>query len=157
MHFGRRLMFSLFGCVAIVSSVFAIYQAEAEMHALRDEAQRQAQVLAESLQQPLVQALESGYPGDPQVVVDQFTSHPRMAGVAVYDANGRQLAITPALESRAAGALHAVAAALESGRGHGEFLRLAGHWRAMAVRQIFLGHVDERVEALDRLPATPAA
>jgi hypothetical protein len=38
-----------------------------------------------------------------------------------------------------------------------EFLRLAGHWRAMAVRQIFLGHVDERVEALDRLPATPAA
>jgi trehalose 6-phosphate synthase len=59
-------------------------------------------------------------------VVDQFTSHPRMAGVAVYDANGRQLAITPALESCAAGALHAVAAALESGRGHGEFLRLAG-------------------------------
>jgi hypothetical protein len=30
-----------------------------------------------------------------------------------------------------------------------EFLRLAGHWRAMAVRQIFLGHIDDPVEARD--------
>ena len=37
MHLSRRLMLSLLGGVAVVSMVFALYQASAEMHAMRDE------------------------------------------------------------------------------------------------------------------------
>jgi hypothetical protein len=37
-----------------------------------------------------------------------------------------------------------------------EFLQLAAHWRAMAVRQIFLGNVDIPVESLGLLPPAPA-
>ena len=29
-----------------------------------------------------------------------------------------------------------------------EFMKLAAHWRAMAVREIFLGHVADPVEAV---------
>jgi hypothetical protein len=36
-----------------------------------------------------------------------------------------------------------------------EFLKLAGQWRAMAVRQIFLGHVGEFGAALNVLKALP--
>jgi trehalose-6-phosphate synthase len=126
MHLGRRLMLSLLGCVAVVSSVFVFYQVRAEMHTLRDEVQRQAQVLAESLQRPITQALESGYPGDLQAVVDQVPSRHRMLGVAVYDAKAQQLAITPALASYVAGTPQVVTAAMQQGHGQGDFLRMDG-------------------------------
>jgi alpha,alpha-trehalose-phosphate synthase [UDP-forming] len=126
MHFGRRLMLSLFGCVAVVSSVFAIYQAQAEMHALKDAVQRQAQVLAESQQRTLTQALEVGFPGDLQALVDQFPSHQRMLGVAVFDVKGQPLAVTPTLAPRLSGTPETVFATLRDGRGRGEFVRLGG-------------------------------
>ena len=126
MHLGRRLMLSLLGCVAVVSSIFVFFQVRAEVHTLRDEVQRQAQVLAESLRQPIMQALESGYPGDLQAFVDQVPSHQRMLGVAVYDAKGQQEAVTPALAPRLEGTPQIVMAALRQDRGAGEFRRLDG-------------------------------
>jgi cell division protein FtsL len=46
MHLSQRMMLSLFCGVAAVSMAFAAYQVQAEMHALSDEIQRQAIVLA---------------------------------------------------------------------------------------------------------------
>jgi hypothetical protein len=54
------LVLSLFGGVAVVSMLFGLYQAAAEMHAMRAEVQRQALVLAESQQRAAEQVLQDG-------------------------------------------------------------------------------------------------
>ncbi len=126
MHLSRRLMLSLFGGVAVVSMAFALYQAAAEMHAMRTEVQRQAMVLAESQQRAAQQALQSGSPSDLQALVGQFQNHEHMAGVAIYGSQGQPLAITPGLASHLdhpAGTPPAVAGALREERIRGEFFR----------------------------------
>jgi len=130
MHLSRRLMLSLFGGVAGVSMVFALYQGAAEMHAMRSEVQRQSVVLAESQQRAAEQVLQDGSPSELQALVGQFQNHEHMAGVAIYGADGHLLAITPGLpshlESNAAGTPPAVADALREGRLRGEFFRARG-------------------------------
>ncbi|HUO32644.1 MAG TPA: hypothetical protein VMU80_25750, partial [Bryobacteraceae bacterium] len=126
MQLDRRLMLSLLGCVAVVSILFAAYQAEAEVHALRSEVQRQAQVLAESQRRAAALAIESGFPGDAQAVVDQLKSHGRTAGLAIYSIQGQPLAFTAGMTPRPQGTPDAVSGALRQGRGHGESLSMNG-------------------------------
>src|SRR5450755_3978842 len=121
MHLSRRLMLSLLGCVALVSLLFAIYQAVAEMHSMRSEVERQALVLAESQQRAAEQALEDGSPGEMQALASQFQHHEQMAGVALYGMDGRPLAVTPGLESHIENTPAAVARAMREERVRGEF------------------------------------
>src|SRR5580700_2295542 len=100
MHLSLRLMLSLLGGVAIVSMLFAFYQAAAEMHAMRAEVQRQALVLAESQQRAAEQVLQDGSPSELQALVGQFQNHEHLAGVAIYGADGRVVASTPGLAAR---------------------------------------------------------
>ena len=130
-------MLSLFGAVAVVSMAFAVYQVVAETHALKDDLQRQALVLAESQQGPAAQALERGSHDDLQRLVDQFQNHERLAGMAVYDIQGQALAVTqglaPSLEKTPA----AVTRAMREGGPRGDFARLQGtrmHVLAMPLR-----------------------
>ena len=124
MHLNRRLLFSLFGGVAGVSLIFAAYQTVGEIHTLRDDVQRQALVLAESQQRPAQQVLRGGSVRDQQAFVDQFENHERLAGVGLYDAEGRQLAVTSGLTS-VPEAPAAVKKALQTGRVRGEFFAAA--------------------------------
>jgi len=130
MNLSRRLMLSLFGGVAVVSMLFALYQAAAEMHAMRSEVQRQALVLAESQQRAAGQVLQDGSPGEMQALASQFQNHEHMAGVAIYDAKGEPLAVTPGLAthlgSDAAATPPAVARALREAHFRGEFFRAGG-------------------------------
>jgi|HubBroStandDraft_1064217.scaffolds.fasta_scaffold00724_8 alpha,alpha-trehalose-phosphate synthase [UDP-forming] len=129
MHLSRRLMLSLFSGVAVVSMLFALYQAAAEMHAMRSEVERQALVLAESQQREAEQVLQDGSAGELQALVGQFQNHEHMAGVGIYAANGRPLAITPGLASHLddAGATPpAVARAMREARVRGEFFHARG-------------------------------
>jgi len=123
-------MLSLFGGVAVVSMLFALYQAAAEMHAMRSEVQRQALVLAESQQRAAGQVLQDGSPGEMQALASQFQNHEHMAGVAIYDAKGEPLAVTPGLAthlgSDAAATPPAVARALREAHFRGEFFRAGG-------------------------------
>jgi len=126
MYLGRRLMFCLLGGVAVLSMLFALYQAASEMHAMREDVERQALVLAESQQKSAEQVLQGGSPGELQSFADQFQNHERLAGVAIYDANGQPLAVTPGLAKYLAGTPRAVAYATQEGQVRGEFLRLHG-------------------------------
>jgi len=146
MHLGRRLMLALFGCVALVSAAFALYQAAAEMHSLRDDVQRQALVLAESQSGAVARALASGSSDQLQTVVQRFEKGGRLAGAAVYDQNGQALAITASLAPHLAGTPPAVTRALREGRPIGALLRLHGdrmHVLAFPVRSD-----DRRVGAI---------
>jgi len=123
MHLSRQLMLSLFGGVAVVSMLFALYQATTDMHAMRTEVQRQAMVLAESQQRAATQALQQGSAAEMQALVNQFRNHQRMAGAAIYDAKGQPLAITPGLALQP-GTPPAVAKAIREARASDEFFRL---------------------------------
>ena len=126
MQLGRRLMLSLLGSVAVLSLIFALYQAAAEMHAMKEEVQRQSLVLAESQQKQAAQALEGGSPSELQAFVDQFENHERLAGVAIYDSKGHVLAVTRGLANRLGGTPDAVVQATRQDRVRGEFRRLRG-------------------------------
>jgi alpha,alpha-trehalose-phosphate synthase [UDP-forming] len=124
MRLSYRLILSLIAGVTAVSSIFAVYQAGAEVRTLRDEVQREALVLADSQERAVEPLLEQGSSRDLQAVVNRFQNHERMAGMAVYDANGQPLAITPGPASRLGATPAAVRLALQGGWGRGEFFRL---------------------------------
>jgi trehalose-6-phosphate synthase len=126
MHLSRRLMFSLFCGVAAVSMAFAIYQVEAETHALKDEIARQASILAESQRRPVEQILRTGSPRELQALVDQFRNHEHLAGLAIYDPQGDPLAITSGLAARLNATPAAVTRAIQTARSRSEFVRLSG-------------------------------
>ena len=126
MHLSNRLNLCLLGGVAAVSMIFAMYQAVWEMHTLRDEVARQALVLAESQRSFVEQLLENGSIRDLQAFVDQFKNHERLAGIAVYDATGKAMAITSSMPRYLGPAPTAVTRSLQTGRARGEFFRQSG-------------------------------
>jgi trehalose 6-phosphate synthase len=124
MHFSSRLIFSLLGGVAAVSLIFDIYQAASEMHALRDAVQKQSLVLAESQKHTAAQLLLASSADDLQTHVDQFQKQEQLAGVALYDARGKPLAMTSTMKYVQV-TPPAVIKSLQTGHVEGEFLRQA--------------------------------
>ena len=121
MHFSRRLIFSLLGAVAVVSLMFSTYQAALEMHALRDEVQKQSLVLAESQRHTAEQLLLASSADDLQTHVDQFQNQEQLAGIALYDASGKPLAMTSTM-AYVQVTPPAVIKSLQTGDVEGEFL-----------------------------------
>src|SRR5579863_2204918 len=97
MRLSFRLNLSLVAAVALVSLGFAVFQAQSETHGLRVDLDRQAVVLAESLEKSVAPLVAAHSYRDLQRIVDRFQDHERLAGVAVYDSQGRTLAVTPNL------------------------------------------------------------
>jgi trehalose-6-phosphate synthase len=104
--------------------LFAIYQANEETRALKDAIERQAEVLAESQEVPVEELLNAGSSGTLQSLVDRFQFHNRLAGMAVYDAHVRPVAVTSGLASRLAATPAVVVEAVRTGRRAGMFLPL---------------------------------
>jgi trehalose-6-phosphate synthase/uncharacterized membrane protein affecting hemolysin expression len=100
MQLSVRLNSWLVASVALVSLGVAQYQTSAQQRDLRRELERRALVVAESLQKSAAPLMDGQQ--ELQALVEQFTSHERLAGAAVYDAQGRALAITPGMASELA-------------------------------------------------------
>ena len=126
MRLSDRLVISLLGGVAAVSVLFAIYQANEETQALKDAIARQAEILAESQEIPVEDLLRTGSPAALQSLVDRFQFHQRLAGMAVYDAQGRPVAITSTLAPLLAVTPAPITAAVRTGQSSGMFIHLAG-------------------------------
>jgi trehalose 6-phosphate synthase len=139
MQLSHRLIITLLACVAAVSLIFAIYQAEAEVQALRNEVERQAHVLAESEQTGVEQMLQGGSTHDLQALTDRFRDHGRLAGIAIYSGNAEPLAMTSGLADNLSRAPAAVTNAVRTGRAQGQFFH--GSSRAMHVFALPL-HAD---------------
>jgi trehalose 6-phosphate synthase len=127
MRLSHRLIFSLLACVAVVSMLFAVYQAERETRTLESDIERQSQVLAESQQMAVEKTLRSGSLPDLKALVEKFTGQGRLSGVAIYDAEGKTLAATPGLTLHLETAPAAVTSVLQTGQGRGEFFHAHGH------------------------------
>jgi trehalose-6-phosphate synthase len=137
MRLSYRLSFSLIAGLTLVSLVFAIFQASGEARAQREEIEKHALVLAESLQKAVAPLLTIGAYRELDSVVNQFQNHERLAGVAIYSATGARLASTAGLASPLTATPAAVTVAMRRGWGSGQFFRLGDepmHVFALPVR-----------------------
>ena len=124
MRMSFRLIFSLVIGVTLVSLLFAFYQVRAEKRGLRNDLQRRAEVLTESLQEAVEPLLEKRSRKDLQRVVERFGNRERLAGVAVYDHAGHAIGVTSNLTARLASRPPAVDQASSQNKGWGEFFTL---------------------------------
>src|SRR5260221_4906703 len=89
MRMSLRLILSLVAAVTLVSVAFALYQVQAEDRSRRNELEKRAQVLAESLQETIQPLLATGGQENLQRILDRICNRERIAGPSLYDDHGR--------------------------------------------------------------------
>src|ERR1700688_4058533 len=95
MRTALKMVLPLIVSVAVVSALFAWYQVRTERRILRSDLSRRAEILGEALQEGVEPLLEHPPEKNLQRLVERFGEREHLKGVAVYDATGRTLAITP--------------------------------------------------------------
>ena len=115
MRLSLRLIASLVIAVTIVSVAFALYQVDAENRSRKNELERRAQLLAESLQETVEPLLAKGSQDGLQRIVERFGNRERLAGVAIYDRQAHPVVMTPNLASRLGPEMPAVEKTLTEG------------------------------------------
>src|ERR1700676_5440433 len=119
-----KLVSPLIVSVAIVSLLFAGYQVRTQKRILRNDLVHRAETLGESLQESVESLSERNAERNLQRLVDRFGQKERLRGVAVYDASGTAVAISPAIATLFHQQPPAAARAVELATGYGEFGRL---------------------------------
>ncbi|MGA7793508.1 MAG: trehalose-6-phosphate synthase [Candidatus Acidiferrales bacterium] len=97
MRTALKMVLPLIVSVAVVSGLFAWYQVRTEKRILRSELSRRAEILGETLQENVEPVMDRAPDRNLQRLVDRFSDREHLKGVAVYDAAGRVLAITPGI------------------------------------------------------------
>jgi trehalose 6-phosphate synthase len=92
-----KIILPLIVSVAAVSLLFAAYQVRTEKRILRNDLTRRTEILGESLQENVEPLLERGQERNLQRLVERFGQREHLKGVAIYDATGAVLAITPGI------------------------------------------------------------
>jgi alpha,alpha-trehalose-phosphate synthase [UDP-forming] len=100
MRLTYRLSSALIAAVAVVSLAFAFFQTRADTLGLRRDLQSHAQVLAESLVRSAEPLVARHANRELQRLVDRFKDREQIAGISVYDTDGKPLAITSGLARR---------------------------------------------------------
>jgi trehalose-6-phosphate synthase len=99
MRTALKMVLPLIVSVAVVSLLFAWYQVRTERRNLRSDLSRRAVILGEGLQEGVEPLLDRAGDKDLQRLVERFAEREHLKGVAVYDASGGTLAITPGIAS----------------------------------------------------------
>jgi trehalose-6-phosphate synthase len=97
MRTALKMVLPLIVSVAVVSGLFAWYQVRTEKRNLRSDLARRAEILGEALQESVEPLLERAPDKNLQRLVERFGEREHLKGVAVYDATGKALAITPGI------------------------------------------------------------
>src|ERR1700685_728388 len=93
-----KIVLPLIISVVVVSLLFAVYQVRTEKRMLRNDLSRRAEIWAESLQENVEPLFDRPLPDKSlQRIVDRFGQREHLKGIAVYNANGAVLALTPGL------------------------------------------------------------
>jgi trehalose 6-phosphate synthase len=101
MKLSLRLIASLVISISLVTFIVARSQVRSEKLALRADLARRAEILTESLQEAVEPVLLRGPQSQLQRMVDRFGDREHLAGVAVYDPQGKVLAASARIEQRA--------------------------------------------------------
>src|SRR5215475_10763738 len=97
MKLSFRLIPVLAIAITLVTFIVARNQVRSEKQALRADLERRAQILTESLQETVEPVVQSGATNKLRRVVERFGNREHLVGVAVYDADGKELAMSPRL------------------------------------------------------------
>src|SRR5260370_19447066 len=125
MRMSLRLILSLVAAVTVVSVLCALYHVAAEDRSRRNELEKRAQVLAESLQETVQALLAKNSQDELQRIVDRFGNRERLAGVAIFDNQGRPVLTTSNLQERLRAELPAAGSrAVFRGSGRRSFLQV---------------------------------
>src|SRR5215469_12753694 len=121
-----RLIVSLFVGITAISLLFSYYSVRAEEAQLRNEMERRAEVLGESLSANVEHAMPKGSssPHALQKLVERFGHRENLIGIAVYDAAGNRLAVTPDLANLLSDRPQVVANAIVNNQAGSEFTRV---------------------------------
>jgi trehalose-6-phosphate synthase len=144
-----RLIISLIVGITLVSLGFSYYQVVAEKRVLRSDLERRAAVLGESVASNVEKSWENGSERGEralQRLVQRFGSREHLLGLAVYDREGKALAITSDLAPLVSSTPSTVTQAIADGHSEETYLRLENH-RAH-IFALPLHHQDEIVGGL---------
>ena len=119
-----RLIISLIVGITLVSLGFSYYQVVGEKRVLRSDLERRAEVLGESVAGNVEKSWESGSERGLQRLVQRFANREDLLGVAVYDRQGKVVAITSELGQVLKAMPPDVAKAMADRHGQSSFVRL---------------------------------
>jgi trehalose 6-phosphate synthase len=119
-----RLIISLIVGVTLVSLCSSYYHVLLQKRGLRRDLQRRAEVLGESLARNVVHDLEWDSQHTLQRTVQQFANREHLAGLAVYDPQGRPIAVTTNLQPLMSSPPAVVQQALKEEHDTNAFLRM---------------------------------
>lgn len=126
MRLSLRLNLSLIVAVTVVSLAIALYQTQSETRALKRDLERHALELAEGLERSASRLLAADNLHELQRLVNQFQNRERLAGIAIYDLDGKPLATTADLAKRLGGPAKPVTRSRWPEGGSSEFFRVHG-------------------------------
>jgi len=141
-----RLIVSLIVGITLVSLGFSYYEVVRQKRALRSDLERRAEVLGESVAGNVEKSWESGSERGLQRLVQRFANREHLVGVAVYDRQGKVVAITSELAQVLKQMPQDVTRAMAEGHGEGSFTR-AGN-TALHIFALPLHRQDEVVGGL---------
>lgn len=121
-----RLIGALVLCVLLVSVCSSYYQVQREKRHLRNELQKRAEVLGDSLQTNVETLLRASAAGDLQRKIQRFANKEYLLGIAVYGDRHTAAAMTPSLAARLPEPPPLVAQSMAEDRSAGQFVRVAG-------------------------------
>jgi alpha,alpha-trehalose-phosphate synthase [UDP-forming] len=119
-----RLIVSLIVGITLVSLGFSYYEVVGEKRLLRSDLERRAEVLAESVAGNVEKSWEAGSERGLQRLVQRFGNREHLLGVAVYDRQGKTMAITSELGQLLTATPPEVTKAMVEGHGESSFVRV---------------------------------
>jgi trehalose-6-phosphate synthase len=140
-----RLIVSLIVGITIVSLAFSYFQVLRQEHGLRNELERQAEVLGESIAGNVEKSWDSG-PKGLQRLVQRYAKREHLVGVAVYDRDGKPVAITTDISALVPAEPSQVGKAIFQNRSESAFVRLGDD--RVHILALPLHHQDDIVGGL---------
>ena len=119
-----RLILSLIVGITLVSLGFSYYEVIKEKRSLRSDLERRAEVLGESVAGNVEKSWENGSERGLQKLVQRFGNREHLLGVAVYDRQGRTVAITAELARVLSNVPPDVTQAMAEAREESSFVRI---------------------------------
>ncbi|MDQ1468698.1 MAG: trehalose 6-phosphate synthase/phosphatase [Bryobacterales bacterium] len=134
MRISFRLIGSLVLAISVISVLFAIFQVNTEKRSKRNELSRRAEIIAESLRESVELLPPKGSEKRLRQIVEKFGSPELLAGVVIYNKDGKPILVTSDLGKRLGSKLPPVQNGVLQGKTVGRFFN-AGQteWHAYYV------------------------
>src|ERR1700730_10261466 len=123
MKLSLRLIASLVFSISLLTFLVARNQVRSEKSGMRGDLARRAEVLTESLQETVEPVLQKG-PTQLRRIVERFGDRQHLAGVAIYDPDGKLLAASANLGNNAGTPPNVFATCKASDTGAGGFIKI---------------------------------